>query len=210
MEGFYQRFLSILLMVLLPVWVQAGTTVYKYRDGEGHILFTDNPRLGHRMTLLKRFHFSYEKPRSGGRAPSLAKIKARIRKYSPYIASAARRYHLDPDLIHAVILAESAYQPRARSPKGAIGLMQLMPQTARRLGVNNPWDPKQNIRGGAAYLRSLLDRYQGDLKLALAAYNAGENAVERYGKVVPPYKETMLFVKKVKEFMDKGMVAFLD
>ncbi len=202
--------ISLLILTLLPVLAQAGTTIYKYQDAEGRILLTDDPRLGRQMTLLKRFHFSYEHPRSGGRAPRLAELKARIRKYSPLIESVARRYELDPDLIHAVILAESAYRPHARSPKGAIGLMQLMPQTARRLGVNDPWDPEQNIRGGAAYLRWLLDRYDGDLELAVAAYNAGENAVDRYGRAIPPYKETITYVKKVKEFMNKGRVAFVN
>ncbi len=201
---------SLSLILLFPVLAHAGTTIYKYQDAEGRILLTDDPRLGREMTLLKRFRFSYEHPRSGGRAPRLDELRARIRKYSPLIENVARRYGLDPDLIHAVILAESAYRPHAKSPKGAMGLMQLMPQTARRLGVDDPWDPEQNVRGGAAYLRWLLDRYDGDLELAVAAYNAGEGAVDRYGQSIPPYRETITYVNKVKEFMSKGMVAFLD
>jgi len=196
--------------LLLSVPLLQAETIYKFEDAEGRILLTDDPRLGREMTLLKRFHFSYRHPRSGGRAPSLADLRRRIRRYSPWIEEAARRHGLSPDLIHAVILAESAYQPRALSPKGAMGLMQLMPATARRFGVRDPWDPRQNILGGAAYLKWLLDRYDGDLSLATAAYNAGEGAVEKYGNTIPPYKETVTYVKKVKEFMNKGMVAFLN
>ncbi len=186
----------------------AVADVYKFRDADGQILLTDNPRLGRGMTLLQRFRFSYAHPRSGGHAPRLAELKKRIQKYEPLIRDAARQFGLSPDLIHAVILAESAYRPNAKSPKGAMGLMQLMPATAQRLGVDDPWDPAQNILGGAAYLRWLLDRYSGDLDLAVAAYNAGEGAVDRHGKKIPPYKETITYVKKVKEFMSKGLVAF--
>lgn len=105
----------------------------------------------------------------------------------------ARRHGLDADLVLAVMRLESNFQRRALSPKGAMGLMQLMPATARRLGVRDPWDPAQNIRGGCAYLRFLLDRFDGDLRLALAAYNAGEGAVDAYGGV-PPYAETRRYV----------------
>jgi soluble lytic murein transglycosylase-like protein len=201
---------SLLFAALfLPASVPAAT-IYKFEDAEGRILLTDDPHLGSEMKLLKRFHYSYKRPRSGGRAPGLKQLRARIRDYSPIIKSVARQYRLDPDLLHAVILAESAYQPNARSPKGAMGLMQLMPQTARRLGVQEPWNPEQNIRGGAAYLKWLLDRYEGDVELAVAAYNAGEGTVDRYGRAIPPYKETITYVKIVKEFMNKGMAAFLN
>ena len=186
----------------------ASSDIYKFEDAEGRILLTDNPRVARGMSLLKRFRFSYARPQSGGRAPALPKLKKRIRQLSPYINTVAQRHGLDPDLIHAVILAESAYREKALSPKGAMGLMQLMPATAERLGVDDPWDPMQNIEGGAKYLRFLLDRYQGDVELAVAAYNAGEGAVDKYGRTIPPYKETITYVKKVKEFMSKGLVAF--
>jgi len=198
----------VLLAVLWLSHSPATADVYKFRDANGQILLTDNPRLGRGMALLKRFRFSYEHPRSGGHAPALKELKKRIRQYEPLIREAARQFRLAPDLIHAVILAESAYRPQARSPKGAMGLMQLMPATAKRLGVEDPWDPRQNILGGAAYLRWLLDRYQGDLDLAVAAYNAGEGAVDRHGRQIPPYKETRAYVEKVKDFMSKGLVAF--
>ena len=101
--------------------------------------------------------------------------------------------------LHAVISAESGYNPNARSPKNAQGLMQLIPATARRFGVNDPYDPIENLHGGARYLRWLLDLFT-DLRLALAAYNAGEGAVQRYGNTIPPYPETRTYVQRVLEF----------
>lgn len=108
----------------------------------------------------------------------------------------ARRHRLDPELVKAVIQVESAYRPRARSRKGAMGLMQLMPETARLLRVRDAYDPEQNIAGGTAYLRRLLDRFDGQIGLALAGYNAGPTAVDRFGGV-PPYAETREYVERV-------------
>lgn len=119
------------------------------------------------------------------------------RRFSGHIERAAQAYNVDSALLHAVISVESGYNPRACSPKGAMGLMQLMPATARRYGVRNPYDPVQNIRGGARYLRDLLLRYDNDVNLALAAYNAGENSVARYGNNIPPYAETQNYVPRV-------------
>ena len=116
-------------------------------------------------------------------------LLARIEEHSS-------RTELDPKLVQAVIQIESGYNPRALSRKGAMGLMQLMPGTARDLAVDDPWDPEQNGRGGTTYLRRLLDRFGGDLQLALAAYNAGPEAVVQYAGV-PPYEETRDYVRKV-------------
>lgn len=107
----------------------------------------------------------------------------------------ASRADLDPKLVQAVIQVESGYNPRALSRKGAMGLMQLMPQTARELAVDDPWDPDQNVRGGTTYLRRMIDRF-GDLELALAAYNAGPEAVVQHAGV-PPYAETRDYVRKI-------------
>lgn len=126
---------------------------------------------------------------------------------SPPLAIAPRLQHLieqagqisgvDANLLRAVIRVESGYNPRAVSRAGAVGLMQLMPLTARRFGVHDRFDPEQNLRGGAAYLAWLMQRFSGDLELVLAAYNAGEGAVRRHGNQIPPYAETRAYVNKV-------------
>lgn len=113
------------------------------------------------------------------------------------VAAAARAQGLDPALLHAVIGAESGYARRAVSPRGAMGLMQLMPPTARDYGVTDPFDPRQNIGAGARHLRMLLDQFGQDTTLALAAYNAGAHAVWRHRQRVPPYAETLAYVPKV-------------
>lgn len=113
------------------------------------------------------------------------------------MARNALLFRLDPALVHAVILVESNHNPGALSPKGAMGLMQLMPQTAERYGVTDRADPVQNVRGGTAYLRDLVNLFKGDLELAIAAYNAGEGAVAQYGNQIPPFLETMLYVPRV-------------
>jgi soluble lytic murein transglycosylase-like protein len=124
--------------------------------------------------------------------------------FEPMIQTHAARYALAPELVRAVIQVESGFNPRARSPKGAMGLMQLMPQTARHMGVVNVYDPDENIRGGAGYLRQLLDRFDGNEELALAAYNAGPAAVDKYGQTIPPYRETRDYVVKVGSAAGKG------
>lgn len=130
---------------------------------------------------------------------ALAALRGR---YRALVQDAARTYEVEAALLHAVISVESRYNPRAVSKKGASGLMQLMPETAKRYGVANIFDPAQNIRAGAQYLHDLLKMFNNDLRLALAAYNAGENVVARYGKV-PPYQETAAYVPKVLAFYKK-------
>ncbi|GAW32367.1 lytic murein transglycosylase [Carboxydocella sp. JDF658] len=119
--------------------------------------------------------------------------------FAPLIQQAAQKYGVDPDLITAVIQAESSFNPHAISRVGAQGLMQLMPATARALGVTNAFDPAQNIEGGTKYLRQLLDQFGGNEALAVAAYNAGPHAVKKYGNNIPPYQETQNYVKRVME-----------
>jgi soluble lytic murein transglycosylase-like protein len=121
---------------------------------------------------------------------------------SKLVQSLAPEFRLDPALVIALIQVESNFNPAARSPKNAQGLMQLIPETATRFGVKDVWDPAQNLRGGMAYLRWLLDNFQGDTELALAGYNAGEEAVIRYGGV-PPYRETQEYVRLVMSLLDR-------
>lgn len=122
--------------------------------------------------------------------------------YADYVRAASRAAQVDAALIHAVILVESGYDSAARSEKGALGLMQLMPETAKRYGVTDRLDPAQNIQGGARYLRDLQKLFNNDLRLVLAAYNAGESAVAKYGNTIPPFAETIAYVPRVmKQYM---------
>ena len=122
---------------------------------------------------------------------------AQRKRFAPLIAEAAREHKLSPALLHAVVTVESGYNPSARSVKGAAGLMQLMPATAKRYAVTDIWDPRQNLSGGARYLRDLLGMFNNDLSLTLAAYNAGEGAVIQHGRRIPPYAETRQYVPRV-------------
>jgi len=135
-----------------------------------------------------------------GAAPVLS---TRALPFDDAVHAAAIETSLEPALLHAVIAAESHHDAHARSPRGAQGLMQLMPATARRFEVGDPYNPQQNVRAGARYLRELSDLYKGDLNLALAAYNAGPEAVHRYGGRIPPYAETLRYVPKVMQIYRK-------
>ncbi|MFH1573781.1 MAG: lytic transglycosylase domain-containing protein, partial [Acidobacteriota bacterium] len=141
--------------------------------------------------------------------PSLASLPS-IPGASPALDSIieqyAREYQLDPDLLRSIIKTESGFNAKAVSPKGAQGLMQLMPATAERLGVKNPFDPEQNVRGGARHMRTLLDTFDNDLTLSLAAYNAGENLVQRLGRI-PNYRETQDYVRTVTRLYGKKEMA---
>lgn len=138
-----------------------------------------------------------------GMNPQWMGTKPYTGSFKEIIQKAADRYNVDANLIAALIRAESSFNPNAVSPAGAMGLMQLMPTTAQSLGVIEPLNPEQNIDGGVRYLRQLLDRYGGRIELALAAYNAGPGAVDRYGGI-PPYRETQIFVPRVLGYLQSG------
>ncbi len=137
-------------------------------------------------------------PPAAARGDAAADILSpKAQPYRLMVDAAAKAAQVEPRLLHAVIAVESGYNPKAVSPKGAVGLMQLMPETARRYGATNARDPGQNLQAGAMYLRDLLHLFNNDLKLVLAAYNAGENAVIRYGSRIPPFPETTAYVPRV-------------
>jgi soluble lytic murein transglycosylase-like protein len=177
-----------------------GTAVriYKYVDPRGVIHLTDRPQDGRYKLIYSGTTLSY-----ASAPPSLVDLSTEkltgsgFELYAPIIAEIAQRNNLEPALVHAVIKAESAYNSDAVSPKGAVGLMQLIPGTARRYGVSDSYDPVENISGGTRYLRDLLDLFNNDMQLALAGYNAGENAVIRNGYQIPPYAETRYYVTRV-------------
>jgi soluble lytic murein transglycosylase-like protein len=149
------------------------------------------------------------KPPAAAPVPRLALDTPNRREIERLVRTLAPRHRLNPDVVLAVIQVESNFNPKAQSHKQAQGLMQLIPDTARRFGVADPWDARQNIDGGMAYLRWLLDHFNGDLRLALAGYNAGERAVRRHGGV-PPYKETQGYVRKIARVLgvsEEGLAA---
>ena len=179
------------LFTAFALWTwpsQADAQIYAWRDAKGTLVLSDRaidaPTDVHTVAGAP----TYVTTRPAG---------ALFDRYEALIQEYAIRRSLRPELVRAVIQVESGFNPRALSPKGAMGLMQLMPATARSLGVNDPWDPAQNIRGGTDYLRKLLDEYEGNEELALAAYNAGSGAVAKYGRRIPPYRETRDYVRKV-------------
>jgi len=184
-----------LIAGLVPA-LPARADIYKYVDKDGHVYLTDQPEHGGYKLLVRTWK---------GWSESAARIDYRRaelnrRRFSPLIAEAARAHRLPGALLHAVIRAESHYDPDAVSRAGAVGLMQLMPGTAQRYGVRNRRDPAANVDAGCRYLRDLLVMFDNDLVLALAAYNAGENAVIGHDYKVPPYAETRVYVKRVLQY----------
>ncbi|MCU7932484.1 MAG: lytic transglycosylase domain-containing protein [Candidatus Thiodiazotropha sp. (ex Codakia rugifera)] len=201
-----QRFYSILILwVCLCIPLSVEAEIFKYRGSDGGIHFTDKPMKGNYRLLWRS-----GKNRNRNSNYSLERMRKNKAKVTPLIENIAKELHLHPGLLHAVVRVESAYNPKAISRKGAQGLMQLMPATANRYGVNDSYDPKQNLQGGAQYLRDLLKLFEFDIKLALAAYNAGENAVFKYGKKIPPYPETQNYVKKVLNEFERNRLAMLN
>ena len=169
----------------------SAVEIYKYIDSNSQVHLTDRPpHNGYR--LIQKAGKKLRMPRI-----NLRDKDANRKRFASKIAEVAKRYQVPEALLHAVITIESAYDPDAISRAGAVGLMQLMPATARRYGVANRRNPYANLTGGTRYLKDLLIRFDRNLELALAGYNAGENAVEKFGNQIPPFDETQNYVRKV-------------
>jgi soluble lytic murein transglycosylase-like protein len=196
------RKLSILtgvlsLCLMLPESGSAAD-IYVYQRADGSKLITDHARSEPGYRLIRIYGSNSDDGAAARAAPARRSSRVRATRYDNLIQQVSSTVTLDPALIKSVMHAESAFDPRALSHKGASGLMQLMPATARRYGVTRIFDPKQNVMAGSRYLRDLLRQFSGDMRLALAGYNAGENAVVKYGGI-PPYSETQKYVRKVLE-----------
>jgi len=203
--------MSLLLasVALCAVASPALADIYMFKDEKGVVHFTNIPANDKRYRLVRKEATTSENTRAAGMPQFVLPTAELIRRYSPIIETAARNHGVEIALVHAVITAESGYNPSAVSRAGARGLMQLMPGTAERFGVQNIMDPTQNIHGGVKYLSQLIAMFNGDKALAVAAYNAGENAVIRAGNKVPPYAETQHYVPKVLGLYRKFQTARL-
>jgi soluble lytic murein transglycosylase-like protein len=182
--------LAAICLTTSTAW--ANAKIYTYLDAQGQRHYTDVPdNRRYRLLVLS----PQDRTASGDRYDF--QLLAKATQFDAIIEHAAASSAVEPNLLRAVIVVESGFNSRAVSKRGAVGLMQLMPATASRYGVSNPFDARQNIHGGARYLKFLIDRFGQDVRLALAAYNAGEEAVDRNGGQIPPFSETMAYVPRV-------------
>ena len=182
----------LIATLLMSATVAAHPKIYTYVDANGMRHYTDVPDNNrYRLLVLS----SKDRTVSGDRYDAM--LLAKAGQYDSIIETAAVSASVEANLLRAVIVVESGFNSRAVSKRGAVGLMQLMPSTATRFGVSNAYEPRENVRAGARYLRFLIDRFGHNVRLALAAYNAGEQAVDRNGGQIPPFTETMAYVPRV-------------
>jgi soluble lytic murein transglycosylase-like protein len=177
----------------------ASAQIYSWRDANGNLVVSNRRQGSPADTPTPTYPVAKAET---VRAPRYVS-RDRGQAYDDIIGEHSRMHGIRPDLVKAVMQVESAFNQFARSPKGALGLMQLMPATMRQYSVIDPFDPAENVRGGVAYLRHLLDRYKNDETLALAAYNAGPGAVDKYRQTVPPYRETRNYVAQISQMTSK-------
>ena len=183
--------LALVTTLLAGLAAPASAQIYSWRDKAGALTFSNRPRGVPGLAPA---------PVKSQLTPAIRPATHRLAGvYDDLIVEHALRHGVRPELVRAVVQVESAFNPLARSPKGALELMQLMPATARQFNVSNPLNPSENVGAGVAYLRQLLDRYGNNEKLALAAYNAGPGAVDRYGERVPPFRETQDYISRVDQ-----------
>lgn len=194
-NGYKMRVFVSGLAILLATASWSRADIYQCKVAGGGVLLTNMYTGGDCVRIMKET----KRPAATAAAPAPAKVGSTLVSFDDIISRYSNHYGLDDALVRAVIKAESNYNPQALSNKGAQGLMQLIPETARDMQVSDPFDPEDNIRGGSRYLRLMLDEFGGNVELALAAYNAGPNAVKRFGGI-PPYQETQSYVVKVKNF----------
>ena len=186
------------VIALIGLASPAQAQIYSWRDGDGRLVLSNTRP--HNADSVQ----SYAVPEAEGVRATRVVATNRTQVYDDIIVEHSRLNGVRPSLVRAVVQVESGFNPRAYSPKGAMGLMQLMPATAREFGVRNPFNPEENVRGGVAYLKQLLDRYDNNEELALAAYNAGPGAVDKHGQSIPPYRETRDYVSKVNGIAGDG------
>src|SRR5476651_2422675 len=181
----------LMIALCLGAAAPAHAQIYSWRDANGNLV------LSNRRSAASTEVASYAVPKAEGLRATRSVAAERARAYDDLISEHSRTHGVRADLVRAVMQVESGFNPNARSPKGALGLMQLMPATIQQFGVKNPFDAVENVRAGVAYLRELLDRYQNNEELALAAYNAGPGAVDKHNQQVPPYRETKNYVAQI-------------
>lgn len=213
-----------LVVCLILIAVVSGPAfsqkLYSYRDRDGNLVITDRPIKSKKHKLIDTYtpdHLKEKETKSRNRQARQASNRKNKTKSGKAQLSRtqvqglatpiARAFGVDPGLVMSVIEIESSRNMKAKSHKGAMGLMQLMPETAKRFGVDNPWNPRDNIKGGVLYLRYLLSYFEGNVDYVLAAYNAGENAVDRH-KGIPPYKETRNYVRKIRKVYKTETLPF--
>jgi soluble lytic murein transglycosylase-like protein len=203
----FLRITLALLGLCGPLACLAESGVYAFVDDQGEMHLSNVPD-NERYQRLDAASASADGAEArDGRALDGAAGAASRRPYGVVVAQAAGRYGIEAALLHAVISVESGYNARAVSKRGAAGLMQIMPGTAKRYGVADVFDPADNVRAGAQYLTELMKLFDNDIRLALAAYNAGEAAVIKYGRRIPPYRETAAYVPRVVGFYEKFRLA---